>query len=86
MARIGVVAIIIVGDRSIVPEVQAVLTDYSDIIMSRNGLPDFTHNVFTISVVVKGSNERISALTGKLGRLNSVNVKSALTSVEIEEN
>ncbi len=85
MARIGVVAIIIVGDRSIVPEVQAVLTDFADIIMSRNGLPDFAHNVFTISVVVKGSNERISALTGKLGRLSSVNVKSALTSVEIEE-
>ncbi len=85
MARIGVVAIIIVGNRDVVPAVQGILTEFGDIIMSRNGLPDFTHNVFTISVVVKGSNERISALTGKLGRLDSVNVKSALTSVEIEE-
>ncbi len=86
MARIGVVAIIIVGNRDVVPQVQSILTEFGDIIMSRNGLPDFAHNVFTISVVVKGSNERISALTGKLGRLDSVNVKSALTAVEIEEN
>ncbi len=83
MARIGVVAIIIKGDREVVPEVQSILSEFADIIMSRNGLPDFEHKVFTISVVVKGSNERISALTGKLGRLSSVNVKSALTAVEI---
>lgn len=83
MARIGVIAIIIKGDRAIVPEVQKILSDHADIIMSRNGLPDFEHRVFTISVVVKGDNEKISALTGKLGRLESVNVKSALTSVEI---
>ncbi len=83
MARIGVIAIIITGGRDIVPEVQKILSEYADIIMSRNGLPDFEHQVFTISVVVKGSNERISALTGKLGRLDTVNVKSALTSVEI---
>ncbi len=85
MARIGVVAIIIVGNRDVVPQVQSILSEFGDIIMSRNGLPDFAHNVFTISVVVKGSNERISALTGRLGRLDSVNVKSALTAVEIEE-
>ena len=47
------------------------------------GVPIKEHGVNTISVIVKGSNEDISALSGKLGKLNGVSVKSAITSVEI---
>lgn len=85
MARIGVVAIIITGSREPVPEVQKTLSEFADVIVARTGIPDFEHSIFTISVVVKGSAERISAFTGRLGRLSTVNVKSALTSVEVEE-
>ncbi len=83
MKKIGILAII-VTDRVVVPEVQNILSQYGDIILGRMGIPDREHGIHAISVVVEGENEKISALSGKLGRLNNVTVKSAITSIEIE--
>ncbi|MDY5689430.1 MAG: TM1266 family iron-only hydrogenase system putative regulator [Eubacteriales bacterium] len=82
MKRLGVVGIV-VEDRDVVPEVQKVLSENSEIILGRMGLPDRDSGFSAISVVVKGSVEEISALTGKLGKIKNVFVKSALTSVDI---
>ena len=83
MARIGVVAIIVEGDRTAAIEIQKILSEFADIITGRMGVPDKAHNISAISVMVNGSVERISALTGRLGRLSEVTVKSALTTKEI---
>lgn len=82
MKRLGVVGIV-VEDRDVAPEVQKVLSENSEIILGRMGLPDRESGFSAISVVVKGSIEEISALTGKLGKIKNVFVKSALTSVDI---
>lgn len=82
MKRIGVVGIVIEGNRDVAMEVQKILSENGDIILGRMGIPDREDNISAISLIVKGESERISALTGKLGRLERVNVKSALTSVE----
>lgn len=84
MKRIGVVGIVIEGNRDVAMEVQKILSEYGDIILGRMGIPDREDNISAISLIVKGEGEKISALTGKLGRLERVNVKSALTGVEIE--
>lgn len=81
--RIGVIGIVVKGDRSISVEIQKLLNQYSDNILGRMGIPDKTNNISVISVIFEGTNEQISALTGKLGRMNNVNVKSAITSIEI---
>ena len=47
------------------------------------GVPDKESGISTISVIVKGTNEEVSALTGRLGTLSDVYVKSALTSMEV---
>ena len=83
MDKIGVVGIIIT-DKIVVPEVQTLLSEYGDIILGRMGIPDRAHGIHAISIVVEGANEKISALTGKLGRLNDVVVKSAVTNIEIK--
>ena len=84
MKRIGVVGIVIEGHRDVAMEVQKILSENGDIILGRMGIPDREDNISAISLIVKGESERISALTGRLGRLERVNVKSALTSVEVE--
>ena len=84
MKRIGVVGIVIEGNRDVAMEVQKILSENGDMILGRMGIPDREDNISAISLIVKGESERISALNGKLGRLERVNVKSALTSVEIE--
>ncbi len=77
--KIGVVGIIIEKDRSMAESVQKILSSFADIILSRTGLPDKDSGVYVISLIVRGTNERISALSGKLGRLENVTVKTAVT-------
>lgn len=81
--RLGVVGIV-VEDRASVPEVQNVLSSFSDLILGRMGIPDRDSGFSAISLVVKGTVEEISSLTGKLGVIKNVSVKSALTSVDIK--
>ena len=66
-------------------KVESLLSDYAEIITGRMGVPDKESGVNAIAVIVKGSGEAISALSGKLGRLSGVSVKSALTSIELPE-
>lgn len=81
--RVGVIGIVIKGDRSVSLEIQKLLNFYADNILGRIGIPCKTKNISVISIIFEGSNEEFSSLTGKLGRLSNVNVKSAITSVEI---
>jgi len=80
MKRIGVLGIVI-KDRDCVGKVQEILSEFSEIIIGRMGVPDHESGYNTISIILKGTIEQISALTGKLGRLG-IAVKSAVTSVE----
>ncbi len=84
MARLGVIGIVIENNKNQALEVQEILSRYGDIIKGRMGMPDKKHNIGIISLIVEATNEQISALTGTLGKLSDVKVKSALTSVEIE--
>ena len=86
MKRIGVIGIVVTESNGVAIEIQKILSEYSDIIIGRMGIPIRENNIKAISVIVKGSNEKISALTGKLGRIDKVNIKSALTSTTIDEN
>ena len=81
--KIGVIGIIIERDRTVSEIVNKLLSEYGDMICGRMGLPDKERGVFVISVIVRATNEEISALTGKLGRLKNVKVKSAVTDCDL---
>ena len=78
MNRTGVVAIV-VSDAQSVPQVQSVLTSNGQIICGRMGIPDHESGKNVIALIVKGTVEQISALTGALGRIENVQAKSMLT-------
>lgn len=82
-SRIGVVGIVVKGDRAVVSKMQNVLSEFADIIIGRMGVP--RDGVNTIALIVEGTQERISALTGRLGQFSDLSVKSALTSFEMSE-
>ena len=83
--RIAVIGIVIEGNRSKATEVNEILSSYGDYIVGRMGVPSPADGVYVISVIVKASNEVISALTGKLGRIPSINVKSAVSGYVLDE-
>ncbi|MBR7177387.1 MAG: CopG family transcriptional regulator [Clostridia bacterium] len=76
--RIGVVAIV-VSDKSAVSSVQTVLSAHCQVIAGRMGIPSHENEKNVIALIVKGSVEDISALTGALGRIAGVQAKSVLT-------
>ena len=82
--RIGTITILIKGKTS-VPAVNNLLSDFSDIILARQGLPIHNRNIHVISLIIEGTTELISALTGKIGRLQDVEVKSILTKFKEEQ-
>lgn len=76
--RIGVVAIIVENEDR-VQTVNSILSSYSELIVGRMGVPYKEKKVKVISIIVDGTTDKIGAMTGKLGRLDGVAVKSALT-------
>lgn len=76
--RIGIVGIVI-EDFSSVSEVNEILHEYANLIVGRMGLPYKERCVSVISLIMDGTNDEISALTGKLGRIKGVSVKSMIT-------
>jgi putative iron-only hydrogenase system regulator len=76
--RLGVVGIV-VEDISAAEEVNAILHEFSSVIVGRMGIPYRERGVSIISIIVDGTTDEISALTGRLGRVQLVSVKTALT-------
>lgn len=81
MKRLGVVGIV-VEDLTAATEVNSILHNFAQIIIGRMGIPYRERGVSVISIIVDGATDEISALTGQLGRVAQVSVKTALTKVE----
>ena len=81
--RIGAIAILIeddtVGDEQMVGRINAVLSKHGSLILGRMGLPLRDKGVSVISLVIEGTTDQIGALTGQIGNLKGIKVKSVLT-------
>lgn len=77
--RIGVIGIVIDEPKTIVDRVNTIISDYSHIIIGRMGVPRHEENVGVIALIIEGTTDEVGALTGRLGNLPGVTVKSALT-------
>lgn len=73
--RVAIISMII-DNENIVPEVNRLLHEYSGYILSRMGLPCRGRGLNIISVVADAPADKISALSGKLGRLRGVTSKA----------
>ncbi len=78
---VGVVAIIVNKRAVTAPHVNDVLTQFGDIIVGRMGLPHNTKDLHIITLIVDATTDEIGALTGKLGMIKDVTVKSTLAKV-----
>jgi len=76
--RLGVVGIVIEEIES-ASKVNDILHQFSHIIVGRMGIPYREKEINVISIIVDGTSDEISAMTGKLGNISGVNVKSAIT-------
>jgi putative iron-only hydrogenase system regulator len=78
---VGVVAIIVKQRATGAPEVNEVLTQFGEIVLGRMGLPCAARGLNIITLIVDATTDQIGALTGKLGSIPGVTVKSTLAKV-----
>jgi putative iron-only hydrogenase system regulator len=77
--RIGTITIIITNRISQAENVNAILSEFGDVIIGRMGIPYSPKDLHIIALIVHASTDEIGSLTGKLGVLKGIQVKSALT-------
>lgn len=75
--RIGSV-LIMVEDRTVVSTLNDIISSHAEIVIGRQGirLPEKRRSV--ISLVLEGTTDEIGSLTGQLGSINGISVKSVL--------
>lgn len=74
--RVAVISIIIENPES-VPVMNELLHQYSEFIIGRMGIPYRAKGINIISIAIDAPQDRISALSGKIGRLPGVTAKAA---------
>ena len=78
--RVAVISLIVTQPEA-VEELNAILHTYSSYIIGRMGLPYREKGVNIISVVLDAPQDAISALSGKIGRLEGVSAKTLYSNV-----
>ena len=78
--RVAVISLIVTQPEA-VEELNAILHTYSSYIIGRMGLPYREKGVNIISVVLDAPQDAISALSGKIGRLEGVSAKTQYSHV-----
>ena len=76
--RLGFVGVV-VEERGQAEQVNRILSQFGGMIRGRIGVPDQQTGLAVIGLIVEGTNDQVGAMTGKLGNLPGVTVKSALT-------
>lgn len=77
--RIGVVGIVIDDPRHVSDRVNAIISEHGSIVLGRMGIPRPEDLVGVVALIIEGTTDEIGSLTGRLGNLPGVTVKSALT-------
>ena len=78
--RVAVIGIIVESSDS-VDSINTLLHEHSACILGRMGIPYREKNVNIISIAVDATQDEISSLSGKIGRLPGVSTKTAYSNL-----
>jgi len=77
--RIAVIGVVVLRRSEAAKKVNSVLSDFGEMIVGRMGVPHRERGLSIISLIFEGSNDQLGALTGRLGSIEGVKVKAAVT-------
>ncbi|MBQ9050821.1 MAG: iron-only hydrogenase system regulator [Lachnospiraceae bacterium] len=78
--RVAVISII-VGNEDAAQKINDILHEYREYVIGRMGIPYRSKGISIISVAVDAPQEKISALSGRIGRLPGISAKTAYSNV-----
>ena len=76
--RVGFIGIIIEHREKVADKVNKIISEYGESIIARQGVPYSKRGCSVITLVVDLTTDEMGSLTGQLGNLEGVSVKSAL--------
>ena len=79
-SRVAVMSIII-DNLDAVEQVNAVLHEYGEFIIGRMGIPYRQRKISIISIALDAPQDTISALSGRIGKMEGVSVKTSFSCV-----
>ena len=77
--RLGFVGIVIENRIQSAELVNKVLSEYGEVIIARTGIPYHQKHCCVITLVVDATTDEIGVMTGKLGMIDGVTVKSGMS-------
>ena len=83
MKRVAVISAILEQPDSCQQSFNTVVATFKGIVKGRMGIPLPEQNMAVISVVIIGELDEINSLTGKLGNLEHVTVKTSISKTEL---
>jgi putative iron-only hydrogenase system regulator len=78
-SRIAVVGVVVEDRVNAAKKVNEILSLHAEIIVGRLGVPHKEKDAGVIALIINGTTDEIGSLTGKLGSIKGVRVKSAIT-------
>ena len=84
ISRVGIVSIVVEKGTSTL-ELNEILHSYSDYIIGRMGVPYTKKEINLISIAMDAPQDVFSSLSGKIGSLCGVSVKTVLSNVVSDE-
>lgn len=77
--RIGVIGVVVEDPAAVQEKLNSLISAAGGIVVGRMGIPHHERNVAVLALIVDGTTDAINSLTGQLGALPGVSVRSALT-------
>jgi len=82
--RVAVLGVVLESAEESQAEFNAVIADFKGIVRGRMGIPFDNEGISVISIILCGTLDEINSLTGKIGNLKGVTVKTSISKKEIE--
>ncbi len=83
--KIAVISAILEEPQEVQHKFNDIIAEYRGIVKGRTGIPFDQYGVSVITIIIMGTVDEINSMTGKLGNLNHVSVKTSISKKTIEE-
>lgn len=77
--RLGFVGIVIEDRKKCADTVNRILAEFGEMVIARTGIPYHKKQCCVITLVVDATTDELGMMTGRLGMIDGVTVKSALS-------
>lgn len=84
MKRVAIISAILEDPINNNNQFNEVISSYQSIIRGRMGIPFHEEGISVISLTVVGTLDEINSLTGKLGNISNISVKTSISKKEVK--